>query len=170
MPDESEIIEKIRSRAQSTDDLRIGIGDDAAVFRHNNSTHLLACSDLSVEDVHFRTDWVEPYLIGCRALAVTLSDIAAMGGTPLYALLSIALPPSTTTEFVDEILRGVSETARKYEVAIIGGDTSASPGVLFIDTMVIGEVERRRAVPRGGAKAADIIYVTGTLGGSALGL
>jgi thiamine-monophosphate kinase len=170
MSGEFEIIRKIRERARSNDDVRVGIGDDAAVLRHNNGTHLLVCSDLSIEGVHFRLDWTPPRLLGSKALAVTLSDIAAMGGVPRYALLSMALPHTVSSAFIDELLRGVFDTANRYKVALIGGDTSASTEALFLDTVAIGEVTRRQAITRGGAQANDIIFVTGSLGASVLGL
>ncbi len=170
MAGEFEIIKKLREQGRTDDDVRVGIGDDAAVLRHNNATHLLVCSDLSIAGVHFRLDWMPPRLLGNKALAVTLSDIAAMGGVARYALLSIAIPPTISTTYIDEVLQGILETAERFEVALIGGDTSASPDTLFIDTTVVGEVTRRKAVRRSGAEADEVIFVTGSLGASALGL
>jgi thiamine-monophosphate kinase len=148
----------------------VGIGDDAAVVSLEPGSDLIACCDLVVEGVHFRAGWAAPKLLGHKALAVTLSDVAAMGAIARFAMVSIALPPSTKSEFVDDLFRGIVDLADQCGVSIIGGDTSSSPGPLFLDTSVIGECARGRAVTRGGAKAGDIIYVTGDLGASALGL
>jgi thiamine-monophosphate kinase len=170
MPSESEIISKIRRRARKTDNVVIGIGDDAAVVRASSGKDLIACCDLLVEGVHFRREWAPPTLIGRKALAVTLSDVAAMGALARFAMISVALPHDCSSEFVDELFEGIFELANSCGVGIIGGDTSSSPDSLFIDTIVIGECERGRAVTRSGAQIGDAIYVTGELGASALGL
>ena len=170
MPKESEIISRIRARARTSERVRVGIGDDAAVIKTGGAVDLLACSDLSVEGVHFRVEWSEARLIGRKALAVTLSDVAAMGGEARYAMISVALPPSLSSEFIDELFQGFFEIADGGGVSIVGGDTSASVDRLFIDTAVIGETQSGRAVTRAGARASDLIYVTGSVGASALGL
>jgi len=170
MPSESEIISKIRRRARKTDNVVVGIGDDAAVVRASRGKDLIACCDLMVEGVHFRREWAPPKLIGRKALAVTLSDVAAMGALARFAMISVALPHDCSAEFVDELFEGIFELANSSGVVIIGGDTSSSPDSLFIDTTVIGECERGRAVTRSGAQIGDAIYVTGELGDSALGL
>jgi thiamine-monophosphate kinase len=170
MPTESEIISRVRRRARVSGRVVLGIGDDAAVIETAPDANLLACCDLMIEGVHFRLDWSTPRLLGHKALAVTLSDIAAMGGRARFAMVSIALPPATSSDFVDEMLAGILELANRYEVSIVGGDTSASPGPVFIDTSVIGECEEGRFVSRGGAKPGERIYVSGELGSSAVGL
>jgi thiamine-monophosphate kinase len=170
MPKESEIISQIRRKARAVDDVTIGIGDDAAVIKHSGATDLIACCDISVEGVHFRTEWTTPDLIGRKALAVTLSDVAAMGGTPRFAMISLALPHTAKDEFASELMRGIFAIAEASEVAIIGGDTSSSRDSLFIDTSVIGECASGQAVRRSGAQVGDLIFVTGSLGASALGL
>jgi thiamine-monophosphate kinase len=170
MPKESEIIARIKQRARSRDDVLIGIGDDAAVIKSTDSTDLLACCDLMVEGVHFRLDWTTPRMLGRKALAVNLSDIAAMGGVPKFAMISIALPHKCSAEFVDELFGGIVELADQHGVSIIGGDTSSSRDSLFIDVSMIGECDAGRAITRDGAKPGDVIYVSGTLGASALGL
>jgi thiamine-monophosphate kinase len=170
MPSESEIISKLRHRARRTGGVVVGIGDDAAVIRASTGKDLIACCDLMVEGVHFRREWATPLLIGRKALAATLSDIAAMGAIARFAMISVAVPRDCSSEFVDGLFEGIFEMADSYEVSIIGGDTSSSRDSLFIDTTVLGECEGGRAITRGGAQIGDVIYVTGDLGASALGL
>jgi thiamine-monophosphate kinase len=170
MPRESEIISRLRSLAGARDEVPVGIGDDAAVIKTTGGRDLIACCDLMVEGVHFQTEWITPRLLGRKALAVNLSDVAAMGAVPKFAMMSIAVPPRFGFDFIDELFEGVFELANTSGVSIIGGDTSASRDSLFIDVSVIGECESGRAVTRLGAKIGDTIYVSGSLGASALGL
>ncbi len=172
MPRESEIISRFKTRASMVRNTRvlIGIGDDAAVVRAAAQSNLIACCDLVVEGVHFRRDWSDPFAIGYKALAATVSDVAAMGGIPLFALVSMALPRETPSNFVDRLIEGLFSAADSHGVSIIGGDTSSSPGPLFIDTTVLGECDEDRAVPRSGAQPGDLIFVTGSLGASEIGL
>src|SRR5262249_8117806 len=123
-----------------------------------------------VEGIHFRPEWTPPILLGRKSLAVSLSDVAAMGGTPKFATTSIALPAWCTSEFVDQFFDGLFELAQNSGVSIIGGDTSSSRDSLFIDVNLIGECARGKAVARRGARSGDRIFVSGSLGGSALGL
>lgn len=170
MPSESEIISNLRRLARTSDAVPVGIGDDAAVISGIAGKDLLACCDLMVEGVHFCIDWASPRLIGRKALAVNLSDIAAMGGVPRFALISAALPHKCSEEFVSELFAGIFQLADDTGVLIVGGDTSSSRDSIFIDVSVIGECDTGKAITRGGAKPGNIIYVTGSLGGSALGL
>src|SRR6185436_14664172 len=123
MPTESEIISRIRRRAHASDRVLVGVGDDAAVLKHNTAADLIACCDLMVEGVHFRREWAAARLIGRKALAVTLSDVAAMGGVARFAMISLALPRALPTGFIEELLEGVFELADASGVSIIGGDT-----------------------------------------------
>jgi thiamine-monophosphate kinase len=170
MPKESEIIANIRRKSPAAEGVLVGIGDDAAVLQPSLAKALLACCDLMVEGIHFRLDWTTPGLIGRKALAVTVSDIAAMGGAPRFAMVSLALPPAAKESLADELMQGMFELADQSGVAIVGGDTSASRDSLFIDTSVIGECPTAMAVTRAGASPGDLIFVTGSLGASALGL
>jgi thiamine-monophosphate kinase len=169
MPTESEIISKIRKRVRPNRQVVIGVGDDAAVIEFSGGC-LIACCDLLVEGVHFRREWAAPHLIGHKAIAAAISDVAAMGGSPKFAMVSIALPAATSAEFVECLIEGMFKVAESFEVSIIGGDTSASTGPLFIDVSVIGECEIGHAVGRSGAEVGNVIFVTGSLGASALGL
>ncbi len=149
----------------------VGIGDDAAVLQSGEHT-LLWTTDMLVEGVHFRLDWTNAYQLGWKSMAVNLSDIAAMGGTPLFALLSLALPPERIGDWLDEFIRGFLECAFVYRTELIGGDTnrSASPeGPMVIDVSVLGTVEGA-PVGRGGGQPGDWLLVTGELGGSRAGL
>ena len=170
MPKESKILSRLRGLAGVGDEVLVGIGDDAAVIKGLGGRDLIACCDLMVEGVHFRTEWSSPRLLGRKALAVNLSDVAAMGGVPKFAMISVALPHECSSEFIDELFAGVLELAEASGVSIIGGDTSGSRDSLFIDLSVIGECESGRAVTRRGAKIGDTIYVSGSVGASALGL
>ena len=116
------------------------------------------------------SEWSPPRLLGRKALAVTLSDIAAMGGAVRYAMMSIALPSALSAAFIEALFDGMLAYAETNGVAIIGGDTSSSIDALFIDTIALGECDAGRAVRRNGARAGDVIYVTGALGGAASGL
>lgn len=147
------------------------IGDDAAVLPKNEETDLVITADLLIEDIDFRRDWAEPVQIGHKALAVSLSDIAAMGARPVWAMLSLGIPESVwKTKFIDEFYRGWFDLANRYEVELIGGDISRSPDRIVIDSIVGGEVEKNRAVRRSTANPGDLIWVTGQLGGAAAGL
>ena len=147
----------------------VGIGDDSAVLRPPTGRLQLAATDMLVENVHFRLDFAKPLQIGWRSLAVNISDIAAMGGEPTYALVSIGLPRETTVEFVDELYSGMGKIAEEYSVDIVGGDTVSAPQMV-INIALLGEVEEENLLLRSGAKPGDALVVTGELGGSEAGL
>ena len=148
----------------------IGPGDDAAVLRSSSRWDWVVTTDLLVETVDFDRSYSSYPQIGYKALAVNLSDIAAMGGRPVAFLVSLAVPGRTPVRAVDEIYRGMLTLARRYRVALIGGDVSAAREGIMINVMVLGTVEHGSAVTRSGAKFGDRIYVTGTLGDSRAGL
>lgn len=170
MPDRNELalIDWIRQRAASAPSLQLGIGDDCAVWQPSGSP-LLFTTDVLMEEVDFRVDETTPQLIGRKAMAVNLSDIAAMAGQPLAALVGVALPKSRGFEFAKQLHEGMQSLAAEFDVAIIGGDTNTWDGPLVISVTLIGEATDRGPVRRSGAKAGDWLFVTGALGGSILG-
>ncbi|MFH1038990.1 MAG: thiamine-phosphate kinase [PVC group bacterium] len=143
-----------------------GIGDDAAVVAgRTKDRYLLLATDSIAEDVHFRRS-AGARRIGRKALAVNLSDIAAMGGVPLWAVVNLGVPAGLTVRYCRELYRGMRDLADEFGLGIVGGDTFRSPPGIVISVTVVGEVEKKRCVFRDGARPGDIICVTGELGGS----
>lgn len=169
---EFDFINTLRQRAASTSQsLLAGIGDDAAVFRSAAGKDTVITADLLVEDIDFRRTTTPPYLLGHKALAVSLSDIAAMGARPLWSLISIGIPDDVwQTEFVERLYDGLLDLANRYGVQLIGGDTSRTTESIVIDSIVTGECTTGTSVMRSGASPGDQIFVTGTLGAAAAGL
>ncbi len=144
----------------------VGIGDDTAVLSF--SGQVLATCDIQVEGVHFVRELAPPADIGWRALAVNLSDVAAMGGTPRYALVSLALPPETPVAWLEGVYGGLGEGASAYEVVVVGGNVSRTSGPLIIDVTLLGEAQT--VIRRAGARPGDGVWVTGAVGKAAAGL
>ena len=164
----SRIIKRVRIPPVSG--LKVGIGDDCAVFRPRGSAEdLLFTTDLLLEDVHFRRETHSAEDVGYKALARGLSDIAAMGGEPRFCLLSLAIPRWASQAWVDRFYRGFFGLADKTATPLAGGDLARSDR-FACDVIVCGAVPRDRALLRSGARPGDAIYVSGLLGGSALGL
>lgn len=162
------LIDKIAKRFKARDkDIRVSIGDDTAVVRSCKGKYLLYTADMQVEGVHFKKG-EDPKKVGYKAMAVSVSDIAAMGGTPKYALISVGLPKKNIDRAMETLMSGISLCAKKFKIDVIGGDTNRSPHVV-IDCFMVGEVEEDNLVLRSGAKAGDHIFVTGPLGGSLKG-
>lgn len=147
-----------------------GIGDDCAVLTAEMGQDLLVTTDFSLEGVHFRRDWHPADAVGWRCLARGLSDIAAMGGEPVAAFLSLALPRSVPQSWVRAFFRGFLKLAKQYHVLLGGGDTAESPQAILADIVVVGMVPKGWAILRSGARPGDRIYVSGDLGGSATAL
>jgi len=152
------------------DFLLIGPGDDAALWRPTPGWEQLITCDCLVEGVHFDTERMDFYSVGWRAMTANLSDIAAMGGVPRLAVVTLALPLDVESEHVDELVRGMVECGGTADCAIAGGDLSASGETLFISLTVSGEVEPGRVLTRSGAGAGNIICLSGNVGGSRVGL
>ena len=147
------------------------IGDDCAVLPKDSRTDLVITTDLLVEDIDFRLDWTKPEFIGHKSLAVSLSDIAAMGAKPVWSMVSIGVPQKIwKTDFVEKFYDGYMKLANKFNVELVGGDVSKTPDKIVIDSIVAGEVKKGKAVLRSGAKPKDLIYLTGKIGGAAIGL
>ena len=164
------LIERIARLVPRSKDVSLGIGDDAAAVTPMPGHHTLVTSDMLVEGVHFDLAYTDGAALGRKSLAVNLSDIAAMGGVPRYFLLSLAIPRQTPVEFLDDFIGGMLGLAAEFEVALIGGDTCAALSGLTISVTLMGEQLPERVVRRAGARPGDFVFVTGTLGDSALGL
>jgi thiamine-monophosphate kinase len=171
---ERALISRIRSEAQrraahlgvSKKQVVAGIGDDCSVLRVPKNHEILVTTDFSLEGVHFRREWHPPESVGHRCLARGLSDIAAMGGEPLAAFLSLSLPAKLPQKWVDQFMKGLLKLAAHFDVPLAGGDTSESPAGVLADIVVVGAVPIKKAILRSGARPGDRIYVSGALGGS----
>ena len=159
------LIARLEKRLRRASSVRVGIGDDAAVLRGPDGTLLLFASDMLVEDTHFKRNAVPARWIGWKALAVNVSDIAAMGGQPHWAVVSLGLPPTTPVRFVDSLYEGLERCARRFGVSIVGGDTVRAAQIV-VDVAMLGTAESSRLTLRSGATVGDVLFVTGTLGGS----
>ncbi|HEY0427578.1 MAG TPA: thiamine-phosphate kinase [Pyrinomonadaceae bacterium] len=147
------------------------IGDDCAVLPKDANTDLVITADLLIEDVDFRLTWAKPEFIGYKALAVSLSDVAAMGAKPVWAMVSIGVPEKIwKTDFVEKFYSGWFRLAKKFDVELVGGDVSKTPDKIVIDSIAAGEMRKKTAVLRSGARVGDLIFVSGNLGGAAAGL
>ncbi|MEO7001247.1 MAG: thiamine-phosphate kinase [Ktedonobacterales bacterium] len=156
--------------ATTRPDVKLGIGDDAAALDLGGDHLLLATCDAQVEGRHFRRTVATPEEIGAKALAVNLSDIAAMGGEPLWALVSLLTPPTLDVSVLDGVYAGLRTQAQRYGVAIVGGNVASTDGPLTIDITLLGRCPRDRLITRGGAQPGDALLVTGTLGNGLAGL
>lgn len=157
--------------SRKTPAVQAGIGDDCAVLRlpahAGKSDDALVTTDFTLEGIHFRRDWHSPESVGHRCLARGLSDIAAMGGRPVAAFLSLALPRNLPENWVRQFSQSLIGLANRSGVTLAGGDTAESPNGVLADVIVVGSVSKGKALLRSSAKPGDLVYVSGTLGGSA---
>ncbi len=175
---ESDFINKIRRQVEESvascrhpPGLVRGIGDDAAVLKSFAGREIVVTTDLLVEDIDFRRESTEPQYLGHKALAVSLSDIAAMGARPRWSMLSLGVPEAVwKSKTLEDFYQGYFQLAGRYGVTLIGGDVSRTPDKIVIDSFVIGETAEHGAVFRSGAQPGDQIFVTGFLGDAAAGL
>ncbi|MFC1657024.1 thiamine-phosphate kinase [Candidatus Moduliflexota bacterium] len=161
-------LEKRHGRGR-TKGVALGIGDDGAELVVPGG-RVLATTDLMIEGVHFRLTGTSVEDLGFKLAAVNVSDIAAMGGLPLYALLSMSLPAALDFDFVRRLSKGLKRAGRKYGMELVGGDTTVSPGGVFLNLTLLGRPAGPRSLTRSAARQGDDIYVTGHLGASVLGL
>jgi len=158
------LINIIQKRAYTKKDVIVGIGDDTAVVKFNSKDLVLFTTDMLSEGVHF-TKRSKPQDIGYKALACNISDVAAMGGLPDSAVVSLGMLPGMNAGYAKGILRGINKLAKKFKVSIVGGDTIRSDRIV-INVALLGIVKKKNLVLRSGAKDGDIIFTTGSLGGS----
>jgi thiamine-monophosphate kinase len=164
------LISWIRGKTSLSDpNIAAGIGDDAAVMTLPKKRVCLVTTDILIEGTHFKLDYTDPLRLGKKALSINLSDIAAMGGTPQYFLVSMGLPGHLPLSWIEEFFHGVQQVAEEYNLSLIGGDTSLAPK-LIINITLIGRGRAGEVIYRKGAQVGDQIMVTGTLGNAALGL
>ena len=169
MASEEQLIERVRRSFPHADArLRVGIGDDAAVFSAGGKKEWVITTDQFLEKVHFLRNVYPAKTVGYKALARATSDIAAMGARPRYFLLTIGLPAACTGAWFGDFLAGMSGAARRFGLALAGGDTTKYPSIV-ISLTVLGDVNRGRAILRSGAKPGDLLCVSGTLGEAELG-
>jgi len=161
------LIERLRRRIRTDSSVCVGSGDDCAVLRFDRKSYQLFTCDMLVEGVDFtRRD--SPYLVGRKAIAVQVSDIASCGGIPKHCVVAVGAPLRTTVRVLDSLLEGMLEITKRYKINLVGGDFSRAPR-LVIDVAMLGVVEKKKLVLRNGAGVGDIILVTGSLGGSIKG-
>lgn len=151
-------------------ELLVGIGDDTAAYRTPIGDVTLLTTDTLIEGVHFDLKYFTFYQLGWKAMAANLSDIAAMGGVPKYALVSFSLPANVQVDSVEEFYRAAKELGDKFKTAIIGGDMTQAPEKVSVSLTVIGEVEEEKLTLRSGAQIGDAVFVIGSLGAAQAGL
>lgn len=166
---EAEFVAWLQERLPRHERLTLGIGDDAALLRLRERGDVLISTDMLMDTVDFHLDQVDPRRVGRKALAVNLSDIAAMAGRPLAAVVSVALPRSNGLTLAKALCEGFLPLAERYDLAIAGGDTNSWDGPLVISVTILGEPTERGPLTRRGARPGDAILVTGSFGGSILG-
>ncbi len=167
---EFQFIEHIRRNFSYPSQLIKGIGDDCAVFPKSDKESYLVTTDALVENIHFSQNTISYKSLGWKSIAVNLSDISAMGGNPEYIVISIAIPKNIQDEDINQFYEGIKEITSKYDVKLIGGDTTASKNDLFISITAIGTISSNKILYRNSAKPEDHLYITGYIGESSAGL
>jgi len=168
---ENEVIGFLRRRfGAKSARLPTGIGDDAAVLRSQSREDWIYTADLLLEGIHFKRNWISARELGHKALAVNLSDIAAMGARPRFYLVSLAMPPDVSWQWIEELYSGMTGLGGKHGALLVGGDLSGSHGGACLAISLLGETVGKKAVLRSGGQAGDILYVSGILGKAAAGL
>ncbi|MCA1583405.1 MAG: thiamine-phosphate kinase, partial [Acidobacteria bacterium] len=168
---EHALLARIRSKLpRSRSDVLIDIGDDAAIVDVARNEQTVLTTDALVEDVHFCRQWSSPGDIGHKALAVNLSDLAAMGATPRWVLLSLVLPGQCAVEDVEELVASLGALAQAHGLSVVGGNLARTDGPMVVDVTAIGTVRPRRALSRSGGRPGDDLYVSGTIGAAAAGV
>ena len=168
LPGEFQLIERFTRTFLAGTGVRVGIGDDAAVLRPPPGHDLVATVDAVVAGVHFDAGF-SPEDVGWKSLAVNLSDLAAMGARPLWALVALATPPDSDLHWLERVGRGIARCARRHRTSVVGGNVTAA-GQTSLTVTAVGVVKRGRALLRSGARAGDLLVVSGSLGDAALGL
>jgi thiamine-monophosphate kinase len=163
------LIDWIKARSEAGKQVSVGIGDDCASLRPSAGSEILVTTDMLMDGRHFRLGEASPEAIGFKALAVNLSDIAAMAGVPIAAFVAVALPKHEAVSIAQGLLAGMMPLLAKFELSLAGGDTNAWEGPLVVTVTLVGETTSRGAIRRSGAKPGDAILVTGPLGGSLIG-
>jgi len=168
---ELDIIERIRSLQMITDpQVKLGIGDDCAVLRRPGGMVELLTMDTMIEGVHFNQDWHPPELLGRKAASVNVSDIAAMGGMPRQALLSLGLTNETPTQWIDAFMAGFLAVLAAHDIMLIGGDTVKNPAGVVVSVTLIGAAEEKKVLYRSGARLGDLVWISDVPGIAAAGL
>lgn len=170
MIDELRVLKQIKERfGENSKDVAVGIGDDAAAVSTNPQNYVLATTDSQVEGIHFLKNTISPRQLGRKSIAVSVSDIGAMGGTPKYILATAGFSENEDQTYIDSFMNGIKDAEQEFDVKLIGGNLTAADK-FFVDITVLGEVKKEDVVRRQGAVIEDIIFVSGTLGDSSLGL
>ncbi len=164
------LIDRIRKQIKLfSKDVVVGIGDDSAALKYDNNNYLLFKTDILIEDVHFCLKYFTPEQVGMKAIEQNVSDIAAMGGFPKFAIVSLAMPKNMSVEFVDRLYSGINKTAHRYKISVVGGDISSSKKIV-VSVALIGFAEKKFLVLRSRAKIGDLIFCSGDVGASSVGL
>ncbi len=167
---EKKLIENIKKKIKIySNDVVKGAGDDAAVLKHDKKNYMIFTGDILVENVHFSLKHSTPEQVGMKAIEQNVSDIAAMGGIPKFALVSLALPKSAERSFIDGLYKGINKKSKKYKISIVGGNISGSKEIV-VNISMTGLVGKKYLALRSGAKIGDLIFCSGHAGASAAGL